>query len=314
GLVQLRLEAPTMAAKGDRYVLRFYSPLETIGGGAIVEPSPPRHRRFDAAVLANLAVKEQGTPIELVAEAVQRHQLTPVAPPVLAQELSLPVEEVRALVRALTEQGELAAFEGGGVLHRHRIEAAGHQIRRTLAEHHSARPMWSGMSREELRSRLLRQMDARAFALMMTRLEQDDEIGVAGGRVRLASHEPRFTEEQQQIVRALEDGLLEDPFNPPSLPDLCTRRAVPVRGREEVWEALLENGTVVRIAAEVFLHRNAVGEARDRVRQYLQEHGQITAAQFRDLLGTSRKYAVPLMEFLDAQRVTRRIGDVRELF
>ncbi|MCC2670060.1 MAG: SelB [Armatimonadetes bacterium] len=79
GLVQLRLETPTIAAKGDRYVLRFYSPMETIGGGSIVDPFPIRHKRFDAAVLANLAVKERGTPDELVAEAVQRSGLTPAS-------------------------------------------------------------------------------------------------------------------------------------------------------------------------------------------------------------------------------------------
>src|SRR5204863_2898676 len=80
GLAQLRLESPTVAAKGDRYVLRFYSPMETIGGGAVIDPHPRRHRRFDASVLANLAVMEKGTPEELVAEAVRRGGLRPATP------------------------------------------------------------------------------------------------------------------------------------------------------------------------------------------------------------------------------------------
>jgi selenocysteine-specific elongation factor len=313
-LVQLRLESPTVAAKGDRYVLRFYSPMDTIGGGSIIDPAPVRHRRFDAPVLANLAVKEKGTPDELVAEAVQRSNLTPVAPPALALQLGLPVDEIRALAAALKERGELVPIEGETVLHRHRLDAAEHQVLGTLSQHHAASPMRYGMSREELRSRLSRQMDAKAFSLVLGRLEAAGRVVAEGGRVRLASHEPQFTPEQQAAKEALEAGLLADPFNAPFYEDLRAAARLAPKPAQEVWEALIDNGLVVRISADVFLHRKAVDQAIERVRGYLAEHGQMTAAQFRDMLGTSRKYAVPLMEYLDAQRVTRRIGDARELF
>lgn len=315
GLVQLRLETPTVASKGDRYVLRFYSPLETIGGGAILDPSSGvRHRRFDAAVLDNLAVKERGTPDEVVAEAAARHGLSPVAPAALALAVGMPIEEVRALIDVLEERGSLVAFEGGNVLHRHRLEAAAHSVTSTLADYHAAQPMRAGMSREELRSRLSRQMDSKAFNLILGRLEAEGKTISEGGRIHLTDHSPTFTEEQATIAAALEAGLLADPFNAPFYKDLQAAANLPPKASGEVWDALIANGTVVRIDAEVFLHRQAVKDAITRVRAYLAEHTQVTAAQFRDLLGTSRKYAVPLMEYLDAQRVTRRLGDVRELF
>jgi selenocysteine-specific elongation factor len=283
GLVQLRLESPTVASKGDRYVLRFYSPMETIGGGSVIDPAPARHRRSDAAVLENLAVKEMGTPEELVAEAVQRSGLTPIAPPAIGMQLGVPADEVRRLVEILKESGELVGMDGETVLHRHRLDAAGHQVIGVLSAHHAAQPMRSGMSREELRSRLSRQMDAKGFNMILGRLEAEGTVAAGGGRVRLTAHEPQFTDEQRRIA-------------------------------QEVWEALVDNGVVVRIAADVFLHRQAVEAAITRVREYLAEQKQMTAGQFRDLLGTSRKYAVPLLEYLDAQRVTRRLGDYRELF
>ncbi len=314
GLVQLRLETPTVAAKGDRYVLRFYSPMDTIGGGTIIDPSPVRHKRFDAAVLANMAVKEKGTPEELVAETVQRSNLTPIAPQAIGQALGMPLEEVRRLVGELKEQGELVGLEGETVVHRHRLDAAGHQVVSTLSEYHAAQPMRTGMSREELRSRLSRQMDAKGFNLILGRLEAEGKIVSEGGRVRLASHSPQFTPEQQRIAEAFEQGLLADPFNAPFYEDLRSAAGLPAKPAQEVWEALIDNGLVVRITADVFLHRKAVDQAIARVREYLAENKTITAAQFRDLLGTSRKYAVPLMEYLDAQRVTRRLGDARELF
>jgi selenocysteine-specific elongation factor len=314
GLVQLRLEEPTVASKGDRFVLRFYSPMETIGGGAIIDAQPSRHRRFDETTLATLAIKEHGTPAELVSEAVHRSALSPAQPPALALELGMPLAEVDALLAELEGNGELVRLETGGVVHGHRLDAAEHQVLTLLSGHHQTLPMRKGMSREELRSKLVRQMDARGFNLVLGRLESDGKVFTEAGKVRLAGHEPRFSPAQAEIAGALERGLLSDPFNAPSYPELCARAGVTTSTAQEVWDAQIDNGVVVRIGGEVFLHRTAVDSAVSQVRLYLSEHNEITAAGFRDLLGTSRKYAVPLMEYLDAQRITRRIGDSRQLY
>jgi selenocysteine-specific elongation factor len=106
--------------------------------------------------------------------------------------------------------------------------------------------------------------------------------------------------------------LLAERFNPPSAEEIQT--GLPPKIAGEVWDALVENGAIVRISAGVFLHQDAIAEAVERVRAYLTENGAMTASQFRDLLGTTRKYAVPLLEYLDAQRITRRRDDLRELF
>ena len=314
GLAQLRLESPTMAAKADRYVLRFYSPMDTIGGGSVIEPHPRRHRRFDEAVLANLDVKESGTPEELVAEAVERRGLAPVSPPALGTELGMPVEQVRSLVQGLVAAGTLVAQEGESVLHSHRLQAAEHQVLSTLTAFHEANPMRKGMSREELRSRLSRQMDTKGFNLVVARMEGAGQVAGGGGVVSLPGHRPAFTPEQESIVSALEGGLRAEPFNAPSYEEICSSARLPARAAQEVWDALIANGTVVRIQESLFLHRESVESAVAQVRAFLAQNGQITAAQFRDLLGTTRKYAVPLMELLDAMRVTRRRGDYRELW
>jgi selenocysteine-specific elongation factor len=157
-------------------------------------------------------------------------------------------------------------------------------------------------------------MDARGFNTLLGRLEAEGRLLSEGGRVRLAGHEPRFTEREAAIAATLEAGLRRDPFNAPFFPDLCAEAGLDAKAALDVWEALIDNGVVVRITADVFLHREAVAQAIERVRAYCRENGSITAAQFRDMVGTSRKYAVPLMEYLDAQRVTRRRGDLRELF
>jgi selenocysteine-specific elongation factor len=288
--------------------------METIGGGSIIDPSPVRHKRFDAAVLENLAVKEMGTPEELIAEAVQRSGITPVGPQAIAQQLGMPLDEVKSLIAGMTERGELEQLGADAYVHRHRLDAAEHQVLGALATYHQAQPLRAGMSREELRSRLSRQLDAKGFTMILGRLEASGAVVTEGGRVRIAGHEPQFTEEQRRIVDAIEAGLLRDQFNSPTFEEIRTGTGLPAKPAQEVWEALIDNGVVVRIAAEVFFHRKAVEEAVARVRAYLQENKSMTAAQFRDMVGTTRKYAVPLMEHLDAIRVTRRIGDARELY
>ncbi len=314
GLVQLRLESPTVCAKGDRYVLRFYSPMDTIGGGSVIDPHPPRHRRFDNAVLAHLAVKETGTPEELVGEAVQRGALRPATPEHVAQQLGMPLPEVKPLVDSLVEAGTLVPFDARSVVHSHPVEAAEHKVLLLLAEYHSAQPLRGGISREELRSRLSRQMDNRGFQWVLARLEQAGKTAATGARVRLASFQPCYSEDQQRIAQVFEAGLLADRFMPPSPEEIMEARGLRGTAATEVWESLLDSGAVIRLAEGIFLHRQALDDVINRVREHLGQHGSMTASQFRDLIGSTRKYAVPLLEYMDAQRVTRRIGDERELF
>lgn len=311
GWAQLRLEEPLVAARGDRCVLRFYSPMATIGGGAILDAAPAKHRRFDDAVLKNLALKEKGTPDELVDEAFQRVPLTGAPAADVARELGMPPSVLDPLVAALIEQGRLERVDGLRIAHRHRLEAGEHSLLTVMEEFHSGQPMRAGMSREELRSRLSRSLDTKAFNLLLARLEASGRLISRQGMVQLPGTTPLFTPEEQSVVDAVETGMLRDPFNPPSQAELLAGRSPAMA--TAVWDALVANGRLVRIAADLFLHTDAVEQAVVRVREHLATAGEMTAAEFRDLLGTSRKFAVPLLEHLDSRRVTRRQGDVRVL-
>jgi selenocysteine-specific elongation factor len=319
GMIQLRLETPTACAKGDRYVLRFYSPMQLIGGGAILDPSPPKHRRFDEAAIEALAVKEQGTPEELILQATERSWLTPLTPAQIAQQLGLPLETTHALVEELRASGQLVAPEAdgkaatGGVLSAEAVRAAGAQMLQALAEFHRAQPLRAGMSREELRSRLSRVMDSKGFNLLLTRLEKEGRVVSQAGRVRHAEHTATFSPEQAQIAARIEAELTRERFAPPA-PEEILGRLGSASATREVWDALIDHGTVVRVAEGVFFHRTALEAVTQMVRDHLAQEGKMTASAFRDLIGSSRKYAVPLLEYLDASRVTRRVGDERILF
>jgi selenocysteine-specific elongation factor len=319
GMVQLRLESATACAKGDRCVLRFYSPMQLIGGGAILDPNPAKHRRFDTAAIEALAVKEQGTPEELILQAAERSWLTPLTPAQIAQQLGLPLEATRAQVDALRASGQLVAPESDGkavaegILSAAAVGAAEARMLQALSEFHRAQPLRAGMSREELRSRLSRLMDSKGFNLVLTRLEKAGRVASQAGRVRHAEHTATFSPEQAQIAAHIEAELTRERFAPPAPEEILGRAGSPPAARE-VWDALIDHGTVVRVAEGVFFHRTALDAVTQMVRDYLAREGKMTASAFRDLIGSSRKYAVPLLEYLDASRVTRRVGDERILF
>src|SRR5262249_21166272 len=152
-------------------------------------------------------------------------------------------------------------------------EAAEHGVLQALAAFHAANPLRVGMSREELRSRLSRQLEGRSFQWVLARLDGAGRIAASAARVKLADHEPQYTEQQRGIAATCEEALLADRFSPPSPDEIMASRGLSGRTAQEVWEALIDNGTVVRIAEGVFLHRQAIEEVITRVRAYLAEHG-----------------------------------------
>src|SRR5262249_31919970 len=156
-----------------------------------------------------------------------------------------------------------------------------------LREFHTAQPLRVGMSREELRSRLSRQMDAKGFALVLGRLERAGRIEPLDGRVRIAGHQPSYTPEQARAAEAFETALLHSPASPPGHEEIVQDRRLPAALAREVWEALIDAGTVVRVAEGVFFHRRALDSIKEQVRAHLAERQKMTASEFRDLIGSS---------------------------
>jgi selenocysteine-specific elongation factor len=171
------------------------------------------------------------------------------------------------------------------------------------------------MPREELKSRLAQGLDAarrarwnaRAFTAVVARAVAEGAAAATGAQVHLPDHQVRFTAEQQARVETLLADLRRDPYNTPSPKDVAARLG------DELMAALLEQGVLVAVSAEVLFEAGAYRQMVDRIRAHLQSAGRITVAEVRDLFSTSRKYALALMEHLDQQGVTRRVGDERVL-
>ncbi len=319
GWVQLRLLTPMALVRGDRFIIRRPSPSETIGGGLVVQPHPPRmHRRFQAEVLASLEVLLRGSPEDLLLQAAD--QAGPLPARDLLERTGLGEEDALQAMEALLADGRLLVLDGGGssppsareavasgrtLVSRSAWTALLERLREALAQYHRQNPLRQGMPREELKSRL--GLPSRTFQEVLNRAAEAGEVHLSEAAVWLAAHEVRFTPAQQEAVERLLAEFQAQPYTPPSW-----AQAAAAVG-EDVLGALVAQGRLVRVSDEVLFLRETYDEMVARVVAFIQEHGSITVAQVRDLFNASRKYALALMEHLDERRITRRVGDERVL-
>ena len=313
GWAQLRLSSPLALVKGDRFILRLPSPSTTIGGGIVVDAYPGRrHRRFRPGVIQRLETLAQGTPAEIMLQAMERGGL--LMGRELAQASGLGEQAEQALAELVaTEQAIILGSENmqaGGrtqlFVSRSGWSALTEHMERELRAYHDSYPLRIGMPGEMLRSRL--KLQPRLFNAVMAQAVAEERVSDQGATVRLPAHAVRFSSEQQKQVDALLGRFRSKPYAPPSVKE--SRAAV----GEELLMTLMAQRQFVQVSADVLFLAATYDEMEERIRAYIQEQGSLTVAATRDLFKTSRKYALGLLEHLDVKNVTRRVGDERVLY
>jgi selenocysteine-specific elongation factor len=305
--VQLRLEHPIVAARGDRCILRIPSPSLTIGGGRVVDAHPPRHRRFRAEVIAGLETRSRGTPAEIV---LQTLGTAPLEWATLVQRSGLDQATIRAALAELqaSEQALLLSPDPTLQPASWLISGAGwakllETITATLASYHRKWPLRLGMPREELKSKL-GLSSVRAFDETLRRAVEAETIATTEAQVRLHDWTPRLNQSQQRSVDSLLRDFRAEPFVPPPKADWESLGA-------ELIGYLIDTGQLVRVSPEVLFDAAAYHKLVEWTVDTLDTVGEVTVASLRDYFGTSRKYALAFLEYLDERKLTRRVGDVR---
>jgi selenocysteine-specific elongation factor len=321
---QLRLSRPVALVRGDRFILRWLSPSITVGGGRVIDPAPGRrHRRFRPEVIERLETLANGTPEEILLQALEAEQ--PCEARVLVERLALPLETSAAAIETLlAEQRLLVLDDLEGTLQelaqpeksaRYLISAFGwreivERMQVVLAAYHRAHPLRQGMPREELRSRLQERLPGlagRLFNQVIARAVHQGLVAQNETSVWAADHTVSLSPEQQGRVDALLRRFQSQGYTSPSVSE-CTAAV-----GEDVFTALVEGGTLVRLSDDVVYLAETFERMKAAVVEQIRETGAVTIAQVRDLFGASRKYALAVMETLDEQRITRRRGDTRVL-
>jgi selenocysteine-specific elongation factor len=305
GWVQLFAAEPVVALDGDRFILRVPSPAATVGGGVIVDHSPRRHRRRDPALIGNLAAREGADPATAAVLELGKHPWG-LRDSELAGFLGVPSGQLVEVLAPLAKGGVVRRLPSGW-LGRDQWDGLQSRVTSLLEAYHRAQPLRRGMPKEELRSRT--SIPAEVFAEVLGLLADEGRIVERGGEVAVAAHKQLLSTEQQTALGAFIAELESQPFNPPPLAELMRKHAL----TPALLQYLVADGRIVRVNEDTVFARSAYDEAVRVLRAHLAEHRTLTVAAARDLLGSSRRYVLPLLEWLDAQKVTRRVGDDRIL-
>ena len=294
GWVQLYLARPVAVAAGDRFVLRLPTPSTTIAGGTFTDVNPRRHPRRDDRVWESLERRAAG---EVLQEELRKYPRGIT---------------VQALLKAtLAEGAEVSGLDarraGQWLFAPDAWEAITTRAGRVLEEYHSAHPLRAGMPREELKSRL--GLPPAAFGAVLAELAKDGTLADRGGEVALPLHRVEIDSAAGGPAGKLLDLLGTQPFAPPSLAEAMREAGASA----EVTRALVRNGDLVKMSEEVAFTRAAYEAALALVREMVARDGSVTVATLRDRMGASRRPVLALLEYLDAQRITRRVGDQRVL-
>jgi len=309
---RVHLEAPVVLVRGDRFILRAYSPLSTIAGGTVLDPLPPRRGVRTAAGATRFAqLREADTPDDAVMAMVDERELAGLAVDQLASRAGVPVDHCQALGFRLVKDGR-AALIGTVLVSASRLAAVEPKALDALKRYHARHPLEEGMPREELRERLFADAPAAVYEEVLLRLATRKAV-VARERVALAGHAVALTDEEARACDAMLESLRVSALSPPDPVALARAIGVAPDVVKRMAVLLGRRGVLVR-TGDLCFDTSALNRLKSQV-QALKQNGTETldVAAFKGHFDLTRKYAIPLLEYLDRERITRRVGDVRRI-
>ncbi len=314
GYAQLRFATPVAVKRGDRFVLRFYSPIETVGGGVVLNPGPRKQRRYHAESAAALQIREHGGDAENLLQAVRDAAATLPSLEELRRQLAMGEELFQREAKALEAQDSLILLGGRYAVDDTFRDKLAERLTALLAQYHAANPLQPGMRRDELRTRLLPGRDSAAADHLLEHLAARGVLRLDNRLAALPDFEVKESGESHRLAKAVEEQFRAAAYLPPALEELMLPglKTKPDKiALKKTMDALLASGALVNAGGGVFFHARAVAEAKERIVAHAAAHGQITLAEFRDLSGTSRKFALALLEYFDRHGVTKKVGEGR---
>ena len=309
GFVQLRLEESIVAKKGDKFVVRRYSPMETIGGGVIVDTNPRKHKRFDKNVIEALAVKEKGELTDILEEYIKANSKNY---PNIKDIMSYSGENeanIKEALNKLIEENKIVAVNNM-YMHIIQYDKLKEVLLKTLQDYHKKFRLRKGMVKEETRSKIESKFKTREFDILLDMFKNEDIIKVEDNMVSLAQFNVVFNEKQLQIKKLIESNLDNCGLN-----NILTVEEVLAGKREyeEVLESLIGN-TVEKLDDTYVMSKKIYEQAKDILLKYLDENKEITLGEYRDLVDSSRKNCMIILENFDRNKVTKRIENKRVRF
>ena len=305
-LAQLRLQEPTLLFPGDRFILRQFSPVVTIGGGVVLENQPQKMPKAEyRAWLASLANGARA--LALHARVVARGQKGLTLPDVIAR-TGWQRAEIESLLGSMPD----VKRAGQTWIHEAALSGLRDSIQAALETFHQQNPLSSGMSREELRNRFP-DLLPEVFEHLLSQLVQEKKLGLSGELVRLAGRGVVMKDEEAEAKKTIESAFATAGVKVPYLKDVLAGLPVDKARAQKIVTLLMRDKVLIKVSEDLVFHRDALEGLRKLMAEQKKKTPKIDVGAFKDLIGVTRKYAIPLLEYLDREHVTRRVGDVREI-
>jgi selenocysteine-specific elongation factor len=314
-VVQLRLDTPVALVKDDRFVIRSYSPVYTIGGGKVLNPIPVKHKRFKPETVDGLKALDHQTPDATIEFQVAAAGYQGVSFSHLKMMTNLPDKQLDKILQNLLSQKKLIQVEKENRIYIQIsvFETLKDDIRRQLADYHQANPLKAGMPKEELKTKFPTLLTPKLFNLTLHQMTKEKTIAQEDNIIRLASHAVSLGGKQADVKDKILKTYLKAGLEPPYFKALAKSLDADAKRSREVLMHLVNQGIITKVKEDLFFHTEAIKRLKLKLTEFLEAQGEITTPQFKEMAGVSRKYLIPLAEYFDATNVTLRVGDVRKL-
>jgi selenocysteine-specific elongation factor len=305
--IQLRLESPSVAGRGDRVVLRSYSPVSTIGGGRVLDPLPAKRRRASGDPGPPTADADS---VDAAVALLRAAGSCGIDVATLAARVTVPIA---ALHSGLSGRSDVIVFggEASAAIHRAALSELEAAVRARLEAFHGANPLKSAMPREELRRRVFARAPAGAFERALEDLAASGMLHLTPDGAALVHHSVRLTAVEDRTRTALLESAAAAGWQGLDRTRVLELAGGDARLADRVARLLQDEGAVARVGEDLLIHRAGLSGLKDEVRRRWAPGSQLDVAAFKELTGLSRKYVIPLLEYLDSERVTRRSGGTR---
>jgi len=312
---QIRLEEAVAVKKDDRFIIRFYSPLITIGGGKILEVSPEKHKRFDENALKSMEIKDKGGTKDIAELVISEKSRFFFTKNYFAAKLRLNSEELDEAVTPLIEENKVKIIRKEYLIHSDYLEKVWNFSSDILKDYHSKNSLSQGINKEEFKSKIIQKFripDSKIADEIISLLEQDKKIKVNSKTISLADFEISYSPEMDAMRQRIMKIYADRKYEMPTMEEVLQTEKDQINAKH-IIDALVEQGQIVRLNYQYCIDKCAFDKALDGLKEKIKSDGQITLAEFRDIIGTSRKYAVEILEYLDEKKITQKVDDARIL-
>ena len=315
--VQFRLESPVCCIKGDRFVVRSYSPVRTIGGGQILNPVAKKHKLFNNEIIQGLNSLLEIDDEHSLPFFVEQGGFAGVSFGDLRIMTSISDKKLESYLQKMLASRKIVLIDKEKRLYIHEkaVDSLSENILSHLETYHSANPLKEGMPKQELKSKLkqLKNKEPKIFNIVLARLVKDKKIVQEENNVRLAGHEVALKIDQQDIKRKIIEIYRKSGLTPPFFRNICKDLDVDEKTALSVLHILIDEKAIVKTRDDLYFDSTAIEDIRKKLVQFIETKGEITTPEFKNLTGISRKFVIPLIEYFDSTNLTIRVGDTRQL-